>query len=324
MKTLITGGAGFIGSHLLEILLKKNESIISLDNFDDYYDPSIKKENIRGFKNHPKFKLYREDIRDFKTLENIFEKEKPDKIVHLAAKVGVRPSIENPFIYEEVNIKGTLNLLELARRYKIENFVYASSSSVYGGNKKIPFSENDPINFPISLYGATKKAAELLCYSYHHLYNLNVTCLRFFTVYGPRGRPDMAPYKFTELILEEKELPMFGDGSSQRDYTYIDDIINGIIACLDKKFGYEIINLGNSHPIFLKDFIKIIEEATGKKAKIKQLPTQSGDMTITYADISKAKKLLGYDPKIRPEEGMKRFIKWYKKKNKYEPRLRSI
>ncbi len=318
MKTLITGGAGFIGSHLSEALLKKNESIISLDNFDDYYDSSIKEENIRGFKNYPKFELYRSDIRDFKTLRNIFEKEKPDKIVHLAAKAGVRPSIKNPFIYEEVNIRGTLNLLELARRYKIENFVYASSSSVYGENKKIPFSENDPVNLPISPYAATKRAVELLCYSYYHLYNLSVTCLRFFTVYGPRGRPDMAPYKFTKLILEEKELPMFGNGDSQRDYTYIDDIIDGIIACLDKKLGYEIINLGNSYPISLKDFIRVIERATGKKAKIKKLPVQSGDMAITYADISKAKKLLGYNPKIKPEEGMRKFIKWYKEKYKYE------
>jgi UDP-glucuronate 4-epimerase len=278
------------------------------------YSPIIKKENIDDFKNYPRFKFYTEDIRNFKALERIFEKEKPDKIVHLAAKVGVRPSIENPFIYEDVNIKGALNLLELARKYKIENFICASSSSVYGGNKKIPFSETDPADFPISPYAATKKSAELLCYNYHHLYNLNIICLRFFTVYGPKGRPDMAPYKFTKAILEEKELPMFGYGNSKRDYTYIDDIISGIISCLDKKFGYEIINLGNSYSISLKYFIKIIEKITGKKAKIKQFPAQPGDARITCADISKARKLLNYNPKIRPEEGMKKFIKWYKGK----------
>ena len=199
-KILITGGAGFIGSHLTKALLKQNKSVISLDNFDDYYNPNIKKENIN----------------DFKALEYIFEKEKPDKIVHLAAKVGVRASIENPFIYEDVNIKGTLNLLELAKKYKVENFICASSSSVYGENKKIPFSETDPVDFPISPYAATKKSAELLCYNYHHLYNLNIICLRFFTVYGPKGRPDMAPYKFTKLVLGGNRILMFGDGSSQR------------------------------------------------------------------------------------------------------------
>lgn len=313
MKILVTGGAGFIGSHLIEALLKREDFVICLDNFDPYYDPEYKWSNIKPFLKNKGFKLYKTDIRDLKELDKIFQRERPEKVVHIAAKVGVRPSLADPFLYQEVNVRGTLNLLELARKYNIKNFIFASSSSVYGENKKIPFAEDDRTDQPISPYGATKKAGEILCYTWHRLYNLNITCLRFFTVYGPRGRPDMAPYKFTKIIFEEKELPVFGKGDSKRDYTYIDDIIQGLLTALDKNFSFEIINLGNSHPISLKEFISLIERLTGKKAKIKKLPMQPGDMPLTYADITKAKRLLGYQPKVNIEEGMTKFIEWYKR-----------
>lgn len=313
MKILVTGGAGFIGSHLIKKLLDKNISVVCVDNFNDYYNPQTKEKNISGFINNPNFKLYREDIRNFEALDKIFEKERIDKIVHLAAMAGVRNSIRYPVLYSEVNIQGTINLLELARKYKIKNFIFASSSSVYGGNTKVPFLENDPVNHPISPYAATKKAGELICHAYHHLYHLNITCLRFFTVYGPAGRPDMAPYKFTRKILAGEEILMFGDGSSQRNYTYIDDIIEGIFSALNKKLGYEIINLGGFELVSLKDFISLIENIGGKKAKIKKVAEQPGDMPITSADISKAKQLLNYNPKTDIKKGMTIFIDWFKK-----------
>lgn len=318
MKILVTGGAGFIGSHLVKKLLSENIQVVCVDNFNDYYNPDKKEKNVSDFINNPKFKLYREDVRNHKALDEIFRKEKDiRKIVHLTAMAGVRNSIRYPVLYGDVNINGTINLLELAKKYKIENFVFASSSSVYGGNEKVPFSENDRVDNPISPYAATKKAGELICHTYHHLYNLNVICLRFFTVYGPAGRPDMAPYKFTKAILAGDEILMFGDGSSQRSYTYIEDIIAGVYFALDKRFGYEIINLGGSETISLKEFIALIEKISGKKAKIKQVSKQSGDMSITSADISKAKRLLNYEPKIDLEKGMSVFIDWFKK-NHYE------
>lgn len=311
---LVTGGAGFIGSHVCEALLKRNDSVICVDNFDPYYDVKIKEDNIKTFLGNSNFKLYREDILNFEKLKEIFKNNKIEKIAHIAAKAGVRPSIKDPVGFERVNILGTINLLELAKEFKIKNFVFGSSSSVYGNNKKIPFSETDNVDNPISPYAATKKSAELWCSYYHNLYKIPITCLRFFTCYGLRGRPDMAPYKFTKLINEGKELPMYGDGTTKRDYTYITDILDGVLVALDKNFDFEIINLGNSKTTELKKFIELIEDLLGKKAIIKQLPMQPGDVIMTYADITKAKKLLNYEPKVNVKEGIKKFIEWFKKK----------
>ena len=246
-----------------------------------------------------------------KNLKLIFQKNKVEKIIHLAARAGVRASINDPVLYEKVNVLGTLNLLELAKQFKIKNFIFGSSSSIYG-NTKVPFEEDCNTDKQISPYAATKKAAELICYTYSHLYNIPITCLRLFTVYGPRGRPDMAPYMFTELIYKGKELNVFGDGTTKRDYTYITDIIKGILSVLDKEFKYEIINLGNSNPIELNHFISIIEKNLGKKAKIKKMPIPPGDVLITYSNIKKAKKMLNWQPKVKIEDGMKSFIEWYK------------
>ncbi|HII71278.1 TPA: NAD-dependent epimerase/dehydratase family protein [Candidatus Woesearchaeota archaeon] len=311
MKVLVTGGAGFIGSHVCDALLDRGDTVICVDNFNDYYDVSFKESNISHHKDDKDFILYREDITDLASMHAIFEKELPDKIIHLAARAGVRPSISQPFLYEKVNITGTLNLLELSKEFSVKNFVYASSSSVYGGNKKVPFSESDPVDNPVSPYAATKKSCELLCHAYHHLHNLNITCLRFFTVYGPRGRPDMAPYLFTEWVHEGKPIKRFGPGTSKRDYTFVSDIVSGMIGVLDKDFSFEILNLGNSQTVELNYFISVIEGLLGKKAVIEQHPEQPGDVPITYADISKAKKLISFSPSTTIEEGMKMFIDWY-------------
>ena len=319
MKILVTGGAGFIGSHFINYWLNKtDDQIICIDNFNDYYSPAIKEGNIEPFLDNPNFKLYRADICDLESMNTIFVQEKPDKICHLAARAGVRPSIEDPFIYQKTNIEGTLNLLELSRLNDVKNFVFASSSSVYGNQKKVPFSETDPVDNPISPYAATKKSTEMLAHTYHHLYGLPCTALRFFTVYGPSGRPDMAPYKFTKLIHEGTPIQKFGDGTSKRDYTFIGDIVSGIGAALDANLPFEIINLGNNKPVELNYFISLIEKLVGKKAIIKQLPMQPGDVDITYADISKAQKLLGYNPKTTIEEGMGEFVSWYLANNQSE------
>jgi UDP-glucuronate 4-epimerase len=314
MKILVTGCAGFIGSHVCEALLKRGDFVIGVDELNDYYNVRIKRQNLEILKASKSFKFYKEDIRNYNGIRKIFEKEKPEKVVHLAARAGVRPSIEQPLLYEEVNVKGTLNLLDLAKDYKVKSFVFASSSSVYGNQKKVPFSEKDNVDNPISPYAATKKAGELLCHTYHHLYGMRITCLRFFTVYGPRGRPDMAPYKFTRLIMEGKPIPKYGDGKTKRDYTYVTDIVKGVVAAVDKELEFEIINLGNNKPVELNRFIEVIENATGKKAMIEQLSPQPGDVDITYADIAKAKKLLGYKPETSIEDGTKAFVEWYKKK----------
>ena len=308
---LITGCAGFIGSHLTERLLEKSK-VVGIDNFDDYYDPKIKEENVSNFLDNPNFTLYREDIRNFDEIKKVFEENKINKVVHLAAKAGIRASIKNPLLYQDVNVRGTSNLLKLAKDFKVKNFVFSSSSSVYG-NEKIPFSEDSETN-PISPYGTSKKAAELECKKFHDSYGLKVTCLRFFTVYGPRGRPDMAPYKFTRLIDEGNEIQMYGDGTSKRDYTYVADIVEGIIQALEKNLDFEIINLGCSEPVELKRFISLIEKNLGKKAMINQVEMQPGDMKETYADASKARKLLNWKPKINIEEGIKLFTDWYKRK----------
>jgi len=311
IKTLVTGGAGFIGSHLIGRLLKEGYEVICLDNFNDYYNPQIKRNNIKLFLRENNFNLVEADIRDKDTLKKVFERYKFQKVIHLAAQAGVRLSLKQPNLYVDVNVNGTLNLLELSREYKIKNFVFGSSSSVYGATKEIPFSEGGKLK-PISPYGVSKRTGELLCYTYNHLYNLSVTILRFFTVYGPRQRPDMAIHKFTKLIDEGKEIYFYGNGETSRDYTYISDIVEGIISALNIDFNYEIFNLGNSNPTNLSHLISLIEKKLGKSAKIKYLPEQPGDPSITFADISKSKRMLSYEPKLKIEEGIKRFVEWYK------------
>ncbi len=311
---LITGGAGFIGSSLCEKLLKENNKVVVIDNFCDFYDPKIKEKNIKDFVKNPNFKLYKKDIRDRQAIKQIFEDNNIEIVIHLAAMAGVRPSIENPVLYQEVNCMGTQNILEEMKEHNIKNLIMASSSSVYGNCKQVPFKEDMTVDFAISPYAATKKANEVMTHVYHKLFSFNVVMLRFFTVYGPKQRPDLAINKFTKLILANEEIPMYGDGTSSRDYTYIDDIIDGIEkTCkyiLKNKNVYEIINLGNSSPISLKDMISMISKILEIEPKIKQLPMQPGDVEITYADISKAKELIGYEPKVTFEEGIKKFIKW--------------
>lgn len=311
-KILVTGGAGFIGSHICDSLLKKGKLVVCIDNFNDYYNPLTKEKNIEEASKNSNFSLHKVDITQKEELKKAFQNNRIDKAVHMAARAGVRASFENPELYEKVNIQGTKNLLELAHEFKIKNFIFGSSSSVYGTNKKIPFSEDDPLDSIISPYAKTKKKAEELCKEFHNKFNLNITCLRLFTVYGPRGRPDMAPYKFTKHIIKEKPIEMYGDGTTKRDYTYVQDIVDGVLSALDKNLNFEIINLGNSNPIELKEFISIIEEKTGKKAKIQQLPMQKGDVPLTYADISKAERLLGYQPKTNIKEGINLLVEWFK------------
>ena len=311
MNILVTGGAGFIGSNLCEKLICAGEKIICIDNFNDYYNPKIKEENLRNLEGRANFILYRMDILDREKLKEVFNKHSFDMVIHLAARAGVRPSISNASLYEAVNVQGTINILECCRKYGIGKLIFASSSSVYGGNKKIPFSENDIVDRPISPYAATKKAGELICYTYSHLFNISVYCYRFFTVYGPRQRPEMAIYKFTRLITEEKPIEIFGDGTSSRDYTYVEDIVDVIASNLENVKGYEIINLGNSNPVKVTELIKFIEKAANKKAQVEYGRVQAGDVPVTYADILKAKKMLKYNPKTRIEEGVNKFTAWY-------------
>lgn len=308
---LVTGGAGFIGSHLCDRLLDEGHKVLCLDNFNDFYDPKLKEQNLAQASRHPNFTLVRGDILDQELLERVFSRYRPEKIVHLAAIAGVRPSITSPTKYVDVDIKGTVNLLEVAKRYEIKQFIFGSSSSVYGLNKKIPFSEDDPTHLQASPYATAKKAGELYCRTYHHLYGIPITILRFFTVYGPRQRPDMAIRKFTELMIEGKPIPMFGDGTSERDYTYIDDCIDGVMTAIERPFDFEVFNIGNSSTVKLKDLIELIAKKIGVNPEIEQLPEQRGDVPITYADISKARSLLGYNPKISLEEGIEKFVYWY-------------
>lgn len=313
MNLLVTGGAGFIGSHLCEALLERGHSVACVDNFNDYYSPKIKEKNMEKSLKSKNFALFRKDITHISEISEIFEGNKFDGVIHLAAAVGVRESISNPILFEEVNVKGTLNLLELCKKFGTKKLVYASSSSVYGENKKLPFSESDPTDNIVSPYAATKRASEILCGAYSRLYGINTTCLRLFTVYGPRGRPEMAPYKFTNLIYGKNEVPVFGEGDSKRDYTYVSDIIDGIVSAVNKDFKFEVINLGGSRPVELRKLIFVIGKITGKKAKIKKLPIQKGDVSVTFADISKAKRLLNYSPKVDLEQGIRNFFEWYKK-----------
>ena len=305
---MVTGAAGFIGSHLCEKLLAEGEQVIGLDNFDPFYDPDIKRANLAEVMKSGAFTLVEGDIRDSKCVEEILSG--VDMIVHLAAKAGVRPSIADPQTYQDVNVHGTQVLLEAARNYGVKNFIFGSSSSVYGNNKKVPFAETDNVDYPISPYAATKKAGELICYTYHHLYEMDINCLRFFTVYGPRQRPDLAIHKFARLIEAGKPIPVFGDGSMRRDFTYIDDIIQGIRGAMEQCQGYEIYNLGESRPVRLDELIEKLEEALGKKAIIERQPLQPGDVEQTYADVSKAEKKLGYRPQTEIEEGLKQFVTW--------------
>ena len=312
MVILVTGGAGFIGSHLTERLLGRGDSVVVLDNLNDYYDPSIKKRNLSKIIEDPAATFVQGDIRDADQLDKLFTGNKFDVIVHLAARAGVRPSLEQPLLYEDVNCRGTLNLLECARKYGVSRFVFASSSSVYGNVKEIPFLEDARIDRPVSPYAATKAAGELYCHNYHHLYGVSSTCLRFFTVYGPRQRPDMAIHKFTALIDKGEPLPFYGDGTTERDYTYYTDIIDGVVASIDRDLGFEILNLGESQTTKLTELVEIIETSLGKKAQLTRLPMQPGDVTITCADVSKARKLLDYKPTTTVAEGVGRFVEWYR------------
>ncbi len=311
---LVTGGAGFIGSHLVERLLNNTETkVIIVDSFNDYYDPYLKRQNIKEVLTNPRCVLYEGDIRDLVFLEKLFEQHHINQVVHLAAMAGVRASLENPAVYVDVDIKGTVHLLELARRHAVKNFVFASSSSVYGMNSKVPFAETDPVDAQISPYAVAKRAGELYCETYGRLYNFPIVSLRFFTVYGPRQRPEMAIRKFTDLIFHGKPIPFFGDGSSRRDYTYIDDIIDGIVAAMRIDLpGHHIYNLGNSNTISLTEMVDIIEKNLGKKANLERLPNQAGDVPITYADLTKSKADLNFQPKVNIEVGIKKFIHWYK------------
>ncbi|HYM93300.1 MAG TPA: GDP-mannose 4,6-dehydratase, partial [Chitinophagaceae bacterium] len=301
----------FIGSHLGEKLLSNGHSVVGLDNFDSFYARKFKTENLKILNNSDAFTFIEADIRNISSLRNIFINNKIDIVIHLAAKAGVRPSMENVAEYYEVNMGGTVNLLECMREYGISKLIFGSSSSVYGNNAKVPFSENDAVDHPISPYAATKRSGELLCHVYTHLYKFDISCLRFFTVFGPRQRPDLAIHKFTRLIDEGKPVPFFGDGSTARDYTYIEDIVNGITCSADNLKGFNIYNLGESRIVTLKELVQVIENSLGKKAILNELPLQQGDVNITYADISKAKKEIGYDPKYNFEKGIRKFTEWY-------------
>ena len=313
---LVTGGAGFIGSTLSERLLKEGNKVVVIDNFCDFYDEKIKENNVKDLLKNDNFKLYRKDIRDREALKEIFDNNNINIVMHLAAMAGVRPSIENPILYQDVNCMGTQNILEEMKAHHVKKLVMASSSSVYGNCKEVPFREDMVVDFAISPYAATKKANEVMTHVYHKLFDMNVIMLRFFTVYGPKQRPDLAINKFTRLMLNNEEIPMFGDGTTSRDYTYVDDIVDGIVrSCnyvLENKNVYEILNIGNSSPITLKEMIETIARVLGVEPKIKQLPMQLGDVDRTYADITKAKQLIGYEPETSFEDGIRKFVEWFR------------
>ena len=312
-QILVTGGAGFIGSHLVAELLAEGHEVVVLDNFDEFYDPAIKRRNLDVLRGQERLQLVEGDIRDEKLVDGLFESHHIGVVVHLAARAGVRPSVEQPVLYVDVNLNGTAVLLEACRRHGIGKFVFGSSSSVYGNNPKVPFSEKDPVDEPISPYAATKRGGELLCATYHALYQLNVFCLRLFTVYGPRQRPEMAIHKFTRLIDRGLPLPRFGVGETRRDYTYVTDIVTGVMRAIDRVQGFEIINLGGSKTTQLNELIAMIEGQLKKTANISQMEDCPGDVVATWADVSKAKRLLGYEPAVSIEDGVKRFVDWYRR-----------
>ena len=309
---LVTGAAGFIGFHLARRLLEKGNQVIGVDNLNPYYDVTLKRARLDRLKPLNGFFFFQEDIQNLSGLKEIFQKHSIGRVCNLAAQAGVRYSLKDPFSYQKSNLEGFLNLLELAREYEVSNFVYASSSSVYGDNPKIPFSVDDRVDSPVSLYGATKKANELMAYAYNHLFSIPCTGLRFFTVYGPWGRPDMALFLFTDAILNNRPINVYNYGRMKRDFTYVDDVVEGTIAALEKPFAYEVFNLGNSDPIELMDFIGIIEEELGREAQKNLMPLQPGDVLETSADIGKSKDMLGFSPKTPIREGIKKFLAWYR------------
>ncbi|MBI2146653.1 SDR family NAD(P)-dependent oxidoreductase [Candidatus Woesearchaeota archaeon] len=315
MNILVTGGAGFIGFHVTKALLERGDKVVVIDDLNSYYNPQLKRDRLALVKD--KITFYQTQVSEYGALKKIFAQHHFDKVCHLAAQAGVRYSIENPFAYNTANVLGTLNILELMREFKVRDLVFASSSSVYGGNEKSPFSVEDPVDKPISLYAATKKSNELYAYVYHHLYGFNCFGLRFFTVYGPWGRPDMALFKFTKSILEGKPIDVYNHGKMKRSFTYIADIVEGVLLSLSKVKGYEILNLGNPRTVELSYFIQCIEKATGKKAIQHNLPLQPGDVLATVADIEKTKQVLGWSPQISIEQGVQEFVEWYQKYHDY-------
>ena len=309
---LVTGGAGFTGSHLTERLLRDGHRVVVLDAFDAFYDPKAKERNLEGVRGAPGFRLVRGDIRDEAAVESAFAGDRLDAVIHLAARAGVRPSIDDPASYVSVNVDGTARLLEACRRHEVPRFVFGSSSSVYGNNEKVPFGEDDPVDRPISPYAATKRAGELLAHTYHHLFGLKVACLRFFTVYGPRQRPDLAIRKFAQLVADGREIPVYGDGTTGRDYTYVADIVDGILLALEHAEGYHVWNLGGSHPVLLNDLVERIGRGLGETPKIKRLPPQPGDVDRTWADISRARRELSWTPRTSFDDGMSSFFEWFR------------
>jgi UDP-glucuronate 4-epimerase len=309
---LVTGGAGFIGSHVVDRLLASSEWVVTVvDDFNDFYDPALKRANVAHHEANPAFRLVEADLVDERAMAGVFERERFDAIVHLAARAGVRPSLADPLLYQRVNVEATYRLLELARAHGVGRFVFGSSSSVYGVRSEVPFRETDPVAHPASPYAATKIAGEAACHAYAHLYSIGVVCLRFFTVYGPRQRPDLAIRKFATLMAEGRAVPMFGDGTTARDYTYVDDIVDGVVAALAYDASpYEVINLGDERPTTLAELVRLIAGALGVEPRVERLPEQPGDVPLTFASIDKARALLGYEPKVRIEEGLTRFVRW--------------
>jgi len=311
-SVLVTGAAGFIGSHLVERLLALGEQVVGLDDFNDYYDPAVKERNLTSARENAAFALVRGDIRDANLVSAVLRDHSVSSILHLAARAGVRPSVQDPALYVDVNVHGTLNLLRRAGEAGVSRFVFASSSSVYGLSPRIPFREDDALGLPASPYAATKIAGEALCHVYHRLTGMPITCLRFFSVYGPRQRPDMAVHKFVKRIMSGEDIVLFGDGSSSRDYTFIGDVVEGVVAALNHCQGYETYNLGNSTVVSLKRLVEVVENACGMKARIVWQPDQPGDVPITFADVTKAQRDLGYSPATPIEEGVPQFVDWYR------------
>ena len=316
MRILVTGGAGFIGSHLVEALLGAEHEVVCVDNFDPFYDVAIKRGNIAHLLGRDDFVLAEVDIRDRTSMERVFADGRPELVIHLAAKAGVRPSLKEPLLYHEVNTGGILNLLELCRAHGVDRFVFGSTSSIYGVGSEVPFTETDRSDMPASPYAATKRAAEIHCFNYHHLYGLNVMALRFFTVYGPRQRPEMAIHKFVRMIDNGETIPLFGDGSSRRDYTYVSDIIDGVVRAIESVRGFEIVNIGGAQTISLLGLVELIEKTMGRKASVEFLPEQPGDMEATWADVAKAERMLGYRPGVAIEDGIPLFVEWYREQKR--------
>ena len=311
---MVTGAAGFIGSHVADALSRQGWDVVGVDNFDPYYPREEKQKNLAEVSQAVRDGFVEADIRDTETMQRLMEERGVELIVHLAAKAGVRPSIQMPAEYMDVNVRGTTSLLEAARKAGVQKIIFASSSSVYGRENEVPFHEDQPVQSPMSPYAASKIAAEAVCYTFHHLYDMHITCLRFFTVYGPRQRPDLAINKFVRLMFAGQPIPMYGDGSSSRDYTFIDDIVRGVMAAVERDFDFAVINIGSSRPVKLREMIAAIERVTGITAKIEQLPPQPGDMPHTYADITRAKEMLGWQPQVTLEEGLAEFVRWWKKR----------